>query len=74
MKSLKLKPILEICHPYILPSTLSVDQLWYSAAIFSKLPKPRPNWSRFIQNIAAALYPPPSKITMRPIIDLDTSN
>ena len=48
MRSLKFKPLVELYHPHILLSILNIDQLWYSAAIFSKLPKPRPRWSGFM--------------------------
>ena len=74
MRSLKFKPLVELYHPYILPSTLNIDQLRYSAAIFSKLPKPRPSWSGFMQSVTVGPHPSPSKVTMLPIIDLNPSN
>ena len=74
MRSLKFKPLVELYHPYILLSTLSIDQLWYSAVIFSKLTKLRTNWSGFMQSVTAGPHPTPSKVTMLPIIDLDPCN
>ena len=74
MRFLKFKLLVVLHHSYILSSTLSTDQLWYSAAIFSKLPKPRPSWSGFMQSVTVGPNPPPSKVTMLPIIDLDPSN
>ena len=59
MRFLKFKPLVELYHPYILPSTLSIDQLWYSVAIFSKLPKPRLRWSGFMQSVTVGPHPPP---------------
>ena len=69
MRSLKFKPLVELYHPHILLSILNIDQLWYSAAIFSKLPKPRPSWSRFMESVTVGPHPPPSKVAIHPIID-----
>lgn len=73
-RSLRFKPITERYHPCTLPQILTIDQLWYFANIFSKLPTPRPNLSGYMQSVTGGTHPPPSKITMVPIIDLVSSN
>ena len=62
MKSLTLKPLVELYHPYILSPRLSIDQLRYSAAFCSKLRKPCPNWLGFMQSVTVGPHPSLSKL------------
>ena len=75
ISNVQYKPVLELQHPYTLPSEMHSDLLWHFGWIFSTL-KPRPNWSGFMQHIFCDNQNSvsKSKILYLPIIDLNPSD
>ena len=70
------KPIIQLQTPYTLPVELCSDLLWQSGWIFSKLDRPRPNWSGFMQHILSdeKHLTSKSEVLLLPIIDLNPSD
>ena len=70
------KPIIQLQTPYTLPVELCSDLLWQSGWIFSKLDRPRPNWSGFMQHIFSdeKHLTSKSEVLLLPIIDLNPSD
>ena len=71
---LNFDPYITLNMAYVLPSELSYDMLWHSAALFSSMDKPRPSWSGFMQHATSDRSYSRSDVFLLPIIDLQASD
>lgn len=67
----KFEPITNLKFPLTLPVSVNCDHLWHLGYFFNDTQHPRPNWRGFMQSVTFGPHPPPAKITMLPIIDLN---
>ena len=67
------KRLVELEVPYVLPGSFDSALLWHSTWSFCSCDDLRPSWTGFMQDVSTGTHPPPSDITMLPIIDLNPS-
>ena len=72
---LKLKPIMQLKSPHILPPEWSYDFLWHSTRFIKSSSNATPNWSGFMQDVtSASQVKDKALIKFLPIIDLSPTN
>ena len=74
LSSVMFKRLVELEVPYVLSGSFDSALLWHSTWGFCSCDDLRPSWTGFMQDVSTGTHPPPSDITMLPIIDLNPSN
>ena len=73
-QAIKMKPIIELLFPYVLPRTMNDDIGWNLAGLFSGEEAPRPNWSGYMQLNTKGKDASACKFTFLPIINMNPSS
>ena len=72
--ALKLKPMVELMSPYVLPKSVSLDIKWKIATLFSKPERPCPNWNGYMQLMTEDNHSQEAIFTFHLIINMNPSN